>query len=149
MTLVTVVNDYPVDADRLWAVATDYDALCEIMKGIVEFEGIPSGRTHTGQKLDVMVSLFGKLPKQPYHMEILECDDERHVLRTSEKGSGVKSWKHTLTVEKTANGSRLTDSIEIDAGLITPLVALWAKYLYSARHKPRMRLLTADATEPT
>lgn len=141
MKTVVVENDYPASAERLWALATDYAALGEVMEGIVHFEGLPPGRTQTGQKVDVMVSLFGRLPAQPYSMKVLECDDARRVLRSSEKGAGVKSWRHTLTVTETATGSRLRDVIEIDAGWLTPVFARWAKYLYGARHKPRLRLL--------
>jgi hypothetical protein len=141
MKKVIVVNEYEASAEQLWMLATDYDALGEVMQGIASFEGLPSGRTKTGQKLDVMVSLFGKLPSQPYKMEVLECDDARMILRSSEQGAGVKSWQHTLTVNAVGTGSRLTDSIEIDAGLMTPIFALWAKYLYGARHKPRLKLL--------
>ena len=33
------------------------------------------------------------------------------------------------------------DRIEIDAGLMTPVFAAWARYLYRARHAPRVKLL--------
>ena len=143
MSIVKVVHDYPVPAETLWAVVTDYDALREIMKGIVDFEGVPTGRAHTGQKMNVMVSLFGKLPKQPYYIEVLECDNARRIMRSSEKGAGVESWLHTLTVEDTPNGSRLIESIEVKAGILTPIFSLWAKYLYNARHGPRLGFLEA------
>ncbi|MBU2981702.1 SRPBCC family protein [Lentibacter algarum] len=141
MKTVYVESNYPVPAAELWALATDYGALAQVMQGIAAFEGLPKGRAVTGQKLNVMVSLFGKLPNQPYFMEVLECDDERMILRSSEKGAGVKSWKHTLEVTETADGSRLSDKIDIDAGWLTSIFAVWAKYLYSARHKPRLKLL--------
>ena len=141
MKTVIVTNDYPVSVERLWAVATDYDALTKIMEGIAVFEGLPPGRAKTGQKLNVMVSLFGKLPRTPYYMEVLECNDDNMVLRSTERGAGVKSWRHTLTVKATPSGSRLTDRIEIEAGILSSVFALWAKYLYSARHKPRMKML--------
>lgn len=141
MKTVLVQNDYSVRATRLWKLATDYQALTEIMEGLATLDGLPIGRAQTGQRLDVMVSLFGKLPKQPYCIEVLECDDAQMILRTSERGSGVKEWRHTLTVIETATGSRLCDQIEIDAGLLTPLFALWAKFLYGARHPRRLRLL--------
>ncbi len=142
MRTVVVKNDYPVSADRLWAIATDYGSLAEIMKGIAIFEGLPSGRAKTGQKLSVTVSLFGKLPPQPYYIEVVECNDDNMVLHSVERGAGVKAWRHTLTVEATPSGSRLTDRIEIDAGFLTFLFALWARYLYSARHKPRLKMLS-------
>lgn len=141
MKTVIVQNDYPHPASRLWALATDYCALSEVMKGIASFDGLPAGKAETGQTLNIMVSLFGKLPAQPYFMEILECDDARMVMRSSERGAGVKVWRHTLTVAETQSGSRLIDQIEIDAGLLTPIFGLWAKYLYGARHKPRLALL--------
>lgn len=141
MKTVIVENEYAVSSAKLWAVVTDYGSLAEVMKNIVSFEGLPTGRTKTGQKINVMVSLFGKLPSQPYFMEVLECDDALMILRSSEQGAGVKNWRHTLTVTETALGSRLTDRIEIDAGILTPVFSVWAKYLYSARHKPRLELL--------
>ena len=141
MKTVTVVNDYPVSADDLWALVVDYDALEKVMKGIVSFEGLPSGRIHAKQKLDLMVSLFDKLPKQKYHIEILECNDQERMFSSNENGAGVKHWLHTLQVLETKDGSRLIDKIEIDAGWLTPMFALWAKFLYGARHKPRLALL--------
>ncbi len=141
MKTVLIENDYAAPAEKLWRVATDYAALVEVMEGLVSFTGLPPGRTQTGQKINVMVSLFGKLPQQPYFMEVLECDDVCMILRSSERGAGVKSWLHTLTVTETPEGSRLTDRIDIDAGVLTPIFAIWAKYLYSARHKPRQKLL--------
>lgn len=141
MKTVHLTHDYPVSPERLWTLATDYGALARVMEGVVAFEGLPEGRVQEGQKIDVMVSLFGKLPKQPYHMEVVECDDSRMVLRSSEKGAGVKEWRHTMRVTPAPGGSRLTDTIEIEAGLLTGAFALWARYLYGARHKPRLRLL--------
>ena len=141
MRTVHVENEYDVPPEKLWAIVTDYDALAFVMKGMMSFEGLPKGRTHTGQKMTVMVSLFGKLPAQPYHMEVLECDDDAMILRSCEHGAGVKSWRHTLSVSKTATGCTLTDTIEIDAGALTFIFALWARFLYQKRHKPRLVLL--------
>ncbi|MXQ08470.1 hypothetical protein GQ651_11495 [Alphaproteobacteria bacterium GH1-50] len=119
--------------------------MSRVTEGIVAFEGLPDGRTRTGQSIDVDVSLFGKLPKQAYHMDVLECDDAEMILRSVEKGAGVKSWRHTLSITPYEGGSVLTDTIEIEAGLLTPLFAAWARYLYNARHQPRLRLLESGA----
>ncbi|MBV7380199.1 SRPBCC family protein [Maritimibacter dapengensis] len=143
MKPVILTHDYPFPPERVWALATDYDALKEVMDGLVTFEGVPEGRTVTGQKMDVTTSLFGRLPPQPYYMEVVECDDDAMVLRSSERGMGVRSWQHTVTVEPTAEGSRLTDRIEIDAGWRTPIFRAWARFMYGRRHAPRMRMLSA------
>lgn len=146
MKTVELIHTYDASPERLWALATDYGTLKTVMQGIVTFQGLPEGRTETGQKFDVQVSLFGKLPWQPYHMEIVSCDDANMVLRSSERGSGVDSWRHTLSVTETdAGGSCLTDHIEIEAGLLTFAFARWARFLYAARHKPRKVLLASGA----
>jgi ligand-binding SRPBCC domain-containing protein len=141
MKTVRIENSYPYPADRVWALATDFASFTEVMDGIVTFEGLPTGRTETGQKISVQVSVLGKLPKQSYHMEVVECDDQTMLLRSSERGAGIKSWRHTLRVIPTLDGCKLTDEIEIDAGWKTPVFALWARYVYNARHKPRLRIL--------
>lgn len=145
MQTVSLTHNYDVPPETLWALVTDYGALAEVMKGLASFEGLPSGRTHTGQRFEVQVRLFGRLPPQPYVMEVLDCDDAARVLRSAEHGMGVRTWRHTLCVTESPGGSRLSDQIEIDAGWRTPVFAAWARFMYGARHRPRLRLLAQDA----
>ncbi|MCA0964334.1 SRPBCC family protein [Salipiger bermudensis] len=143
MKTVRLEHEYSSPAKEVWALVTDLDALAEITDGIVTFEGLPSGRVYQGQQITVRVSLFGILPPQPYFMEVLECDNDALVLRSFEKGAGVKSWRHTLTVEPQQSGSRLREVIEIDAGWMSWAFALWARFLYRKRHEPRVQMLAA------
>lgn len=138
---VHVAHDYPVTAEALWALTKDADALVAMNAAMVKMEGVPPGPFHTGQDITCTVSLFGKLPPQPYRFVFDEVNDAERYFRSTEHGSGVKSWKHLARVEDTATGARLIDEIEIDAGWKTPLVVFWANRLYRARHKPRLRLL--------
>lgn len=142
---VRVISDYTVPADLLWAVTRDLDALVDMNAAMVKMDGVPHGDMHTGQDITCTVSLFGKLPPQPYRFVIDELNDTERYFRSTEHGSGVKSWKHLARVEETATGSRLIDEIDIDAGWKTPLVVFWANRLYRARHKPRLRLLEKRA----
>lgn len=142
MQTVIVVHDYDVPPARLWNLVTDYAALAEVMSGFARFDGLPKGRTYTGQVVEVRTSLFGVLPSQPYRMEVVECDDVAMRLISSERGMGVTRWAHTLQVAPHGGGCRLTDAIEIEAGLATPIYAAWARFIYRARHKPRLRILS-------
>lgn len=138
---VHVVSEYNCSADDLWAITKDLDALVQMNAKMVRMEGVPSGDMYEGQQIDAQVSLFGKLPAQPYGITILQVDDTARMFRSTEQGSGVKSWNHVGRVEETPNGAKLIDHIDIDAGWKTPLVVGWANILYRARHKPRLRLL--------
>tara|TARA_B100000378_G_C17921694_1_gene369941 strand:+ start:572 stop:712 length:141 start_codon:yes stop_codon:yes gene_type:complete len=46
MKTVKLQHDYAAPAEDVWALATDLDALREIMDGVVAFEGLPSGRVY-------------------------------------------------------------------------------------------------------
>lgn len=142
MQTIHLTHIYNASPKRVWRLATDFDALQQIMTKIIVFEGLPSGRVTAGQQIDVRVSLFGKLPWQPYHMQLVDFDEAGMSFRSSEHGAGVKSWVHTLTVTPHgAGGACLTDHVEIDAPPLTPLFAQWARFLYNYRHKPRQALL--------
>jgi hypothetical protein len=141
MRTIRLTHTYAAPARDVWQIAIDYDCLSEVMDGLVTFEGLPSGCVQAGQSMTVMVSLFGKLPAQPYHMEVMAFDDDAMQFQSSELGAGVKSWNHSLHVTPTEMGCQLSDTIEIDAGWKTAFFALWARYLYAKRHAPRLRIL--------
>jgi len=138
---VILTFEYPVPASQLWACVTDYAALAAVSRRFVHFDGLPRGRVQAGQSFDVQVRLFGCLPPQPYHMDVLEADETALRVRSRESGAGVTSWLHSFQVSMTPGGSRLVDHIEIDAGWRTPIYTAWARMLYKGRHKPRLELL--------
>ena len=113
------------------------------MKGVASFDGMPEqGRVEAEMRVDVKVRLFGKLPPMDYHMHVPECDHSAHRFRSVEHGGSIKRWEHVLTVTGTPGGGAvLTDHVTIDAGLSTWLMTLWARYVYSKRHAPRLRML--------
>jgi len=147
MRTIQLIHDYPYSARKVWEIAIDYDSLAEVMEGLIRFEGLPSGKVQAGQSVTVMVSLFNRLPAQPYHMEVVEFDDAAMRLVSSERGVGVKSWRHSLRVEATQTGCTLFDTIEIDAGWLTMPFSVWAKFLYKRRHNPRLTILARTDSE--
>ncbi len=139
---VQLTHVYPYPAERVWAIAVDLDHLKEVTAGLLVFRDLPSGRIHKGQQLRVQVSLFGKLPYQPYEMTVVECDDANRTFRSNEVGAGVKSWQHSLAVVADEEyGCRIEEQIDIDAGWMTPVFVAWARFLYRRRHAPRLRIL--------
>ncbi|SPH22366.1 hypothetical protein ASD8599_03109 [Ascidiaceihabitans donghaensis] len=138
---VTLTHDYPAPARPVWDIATDIDSYKEAMGKLIVFDGLPSGTISEGQTLDVRVSLFGIMPWQDYSMTVETCDHTAMTFQSDEKGAGIKSWRHHLSVIDTPTGSRLIDSVEIDAGALTFFFAWWAGIVYRARHKPRLRML--------
>lgn len=144
---VTLHHDYDADPRDVWAVATDFASFAEAMKGVATFDGMPTeGRLAAGDVFDVKVRLFGWFPPMDYHMELVNFDDAVMTFTSVEHGGSIKRWAHTLTVTRSENGARLSDQVEIDAGLTTRLMVLWARFVYRKRHAPRQRMLARRAT---
>lgn len=139
---VVVTHDYAATPEMVWHVATDFACFAEAMKGVATFEGMPeTGTLAGGDVFDVKVRLFGWMPPMDYRMELAAFDPVGHSFRSVESGGSIRRWEHVLTVAPTKTGARLTDTITIDAGAMTPLMRLWAKFVYRRRHAPRVRML--------
>ncbi|GGL63850.1 SRPBCC family protein [Wenxinia marina] len=140
---VRLVRDFAVSPDRLWQSATDLGHLRRVCAGLVTFDDcVPrEGRIAEGDRFDTVVRLFGRFPPQRYRMEVAELDDAGMRFRSEESGAGVRRWTHRLEVRPHPNGARMEETIDIDAGPATPLLALWARILYTIRGRRRARIL--------
>lgn len=140
---VTLTHEYRFPSDMVWDVVTDLDHLQTVTSGMIKFKSLPSGKIFEGQNIKVGVSLFGWFPYQDYEMTLVELDNVNRRLRSDEKGAGVEYWRHTLHVVDITDGCRIDESIEIEAGFMSPLFAMWARFMYNRRHKPRIEILNS------
>lgn len=145
MARIEVVNEYPVSVGRLWSVATDLGALAMTMKGLLRYDGLPDCRARAGMVLDYEVSLLGLLPPRPWRVEVLVLDEAAHRFVTREAGAGLRRWDHTMVAEDMPGGSRLIESVEVEAEAAwqTPIFRAFAAHVYRRRHAPRLALLTS------
>jgi hypothetical protein len=68
-------------------------------------------------------------------IEVVELDEASRTVRTQERG-GLRSWRHTLhVVPITATRCRYSDTVELDAGALSPLVAGFTRVLFGYRHR--------------
>lgn len=141
MQTVELNHDYAASPDALWETATDWASVQAAMRGLVRFHGLPDAPLETGQVINSEFSLFGFFPRSPWVMEVLEYDPGRRVLRSFEHGGPVKAWRHSLHVFPYEGGARLSETIEVDAGAMTPLYAAWAGFMYRWRHGRRKAML--------
>jgi len=147
-TTVHLTHSYPYPARQVWKVTTDLDHLETVTAGLLAFRDLPSETIYRGQHIKVQVSLFGKLPYQPYEMTVTDFDDDNMTFRSNEVGAGVKSWRHSLAVlAQDGGGARIDEQIEVNAGWLTPIFAAWARFMYRKRHAPRLQILERKALQ--
>lgn len=90
----------------------------------------------------VRLKLFGWLPigHQQIGIEKPGASD-KWVVRDNGSGSIARVWDHLIFVEPDAEGSVYTDRIRVEAGLLTPVVALFAHIQYRYRQRRWRRLV--------
>jgi ligand-binding SRPBCC domain-containing protein len=139
--VVLLSHDYPASPEAVWRVACDWRCLVEASRGLLRYDDAPQGRLVEGQDVALSLSFLGVFPPTKWRIEIALLDDQARVMRSLEGGAPVRRWEHWMTVTPIEHGARLTDRIEIEAGVLTPAYAAFAKMLYNRRHPRRRRML--------
>lgn len=139
--VVRVEHTYDVSADLLWSSCISYSGLSRTMEGLMSYDGLPPGEMSVGQKFQINLTLTHFFTMR-WWIDVIERDDSRRLLRTSERGWLVKSYLHTFTVDELgANRSCLVDEIEFDAGWMSIAIEPLVFHAYKVRDKPRREIL--------
>ena len=79
-----------------------------------------------------------ELPESP--------DAETTLLRDNGYGPLIKRWDHWIVIRPNPDGegTLYTDRVHIQAGLLTPLIAAYARYFYAHRQKRWRELAASD-----
>lgn len=145
MQTIILQHDYPVRPATLWAVAMDYAGLDGLICGASATA--PHDLPATGQEMHIHISLLGA--RRVHVVTVVECDHARRILRATEAGRTGRRWRHTLAVTPAGAGSRLTDRIEIEAGFLNPILSIWARRHFYARHLARLKLIARHQNRAT
>ena len=89
-----------------------------------------------GETVVGWVLLFGFIPFSRHHLHVARIDDSARTLSSQERGGLLKSWNHDIVVTPIDDVScTYLDRIEIDAGLFTAPVGLYARWFYRVRQR--------------
>lgn len=138
---VHVESTLPCDAEDAWSEVQTSRLLEEVASPIVTFrpakgdDAIPA-KWENLETAVVRPRLFGVIPWGTRSMTFERVDSRRRTIQTREHDALVARWDHRIQVRPLADGRcQYTDEIEINAGLLTPLVWLFAQCFY--RHRQR------------
>lgn len=149
MQRVHVETILPTDADSVWQ-AMQYPVtfryVCRGLFGMPALAG-RSAPMRVGERGTGWLFAFHVFPAYRHTLEILSVDADNRTITTHEFGGVLKSWDHTLHVEPVQeNRCRYTDSIDIDAGVLTPVVARVARGLFAYRQRRWHKLVARHLT---
>jgi ligand-binding SRPBCC domain-containing protein len=105
---------------------------------------VPEQLEH-GMRLSLRISPFGLLPSWSHQIDVVAV--EPHLIRTEEHGGSIRRWRHTLSFTPVGDRScRYEDRIDLDAGVLTLLVWLYAHGLYRYRQARWRRLAKSSSS---
>lgn len=130
------VLDAPADA--VWSAVRTPQAFRFVTAGLLDWRPLRD-RTEPwqqGEEAAGWLLLGGVVPFSRHRIRVAELDERDRVLRSDESGGAIRSWRHDITVEPLEGGRcRYTDVIRIDAGVLTPVVAAFARVFYAVRQR--------------
>lgn len=141
---ILIETELPTGADRVWEAMKHPASFLYVTRGLVGFPAL-AGRTdpmRAGEVGTGWVFAFNLVPVHRHTIEILEIDEHHRSIRSHEYGGAITRWDHVLHVEPISERScRYRDTVEIDAGPLTPLVFVVATILYRYRQRRWHRLV--------
>ena len=125
-------------ADAIWAAVKTPSAFRFVTRRLLVMPVIRSrsGEWREGETVVGWVFLFGFLPFSRHHLHIARIDDSTRTLSSREFGGLIAMWNHDIEVVPVDSMTcRFVDRIEIEAGFLTPAIAVYARWFYRMRQR--------------
>ena len=140
MMRVFVSSTLPCDSTRAWAAVQTPEVLLEVCRPLVTLLPLPGEtfpeRWVEGRSGQVRSWLFGLIPFGVRSLVFEKVDQEQQIIQTREHDPLIQKWDHCIRVQTLEPGRcQYSDEVEIDAGILTLPVWLFARVLYSHRHR--------------
>jgi ligand-binding SRPBCC domain-containing protein len=114
-----------------------------VLKFVPENEELLKKQWALNTPYPLRLYLFGLIPLGIHRITLKVIDRDKNLIKSQENGTLAKVWNHTIHFHENEDGQvHYTDSIEIKAGVLTPLIWLFAQYFYRHRQKRWRQLLS-------
>jgi len=106
---------------------------------------LPAIWTEGDYKVGLRAFGFIPLGYQRIGIRILKAEGWPRILRDDGGGQLVRKWDHRIDIEPAGRAAtRYRDTVDIDAGLLTPAIWLYAQMFYRHRQRRWRALAKAD-----
>ena len=138
MAIVERSTRLEASADAVWAAVKTPAAFRAVTRRLLSIPviGDRSDEWREGETVVGWVFLFGLLPFSRHHLHVAQIDESTRTLRSREFGGLITTWNHDIEVMPFDTTSCLyRDRIEIEAGVVTPLIVIFARWFYRLRQR--------------
>lgn len=150
MALIEITSHLPIPPALAWEQVQSPQLLQHIAAPLLTFHPRDGDfpQTWSPGEYRAGLRLFGLLPvgEQVIGIEYPPsgAPDGGHVLRDNGRGGLVTRWDHLMLIAPENGGTRYTDRVEIEAGMVTGLAAAFAGYFYRHRQRRWRQLIARD-----
>lgn len=141
---VHLETELAAPVDRVWDAMQQPSTFLYLVRGLLSVPQL-SGRTErfaAGESGTGWLFAFHVIPAYRHTINVEAVDPATHTIRTREHGGMLRTWNHTLRVERVdAAHCRYSDTVEIDAGRLTPVVLRVAAGIFRYRQRRWHRLV--------
>ncbi len=133
----------PVPASIVWRELQKSETLDFIAAPMVVFNYKTTKPEHWHKgNFEVELKLFGFIPfgSQTISISFPDTVNNKLFLRDNGYSNLISKWDHLISVEPLGENTLYADSLEINAGILTPFIWLFACLFYSHRQKRWVKL---------
>ena len=150
MAIVDLETVLSAPAPSVWRAVKTPGAFRTVTRGVLTMPVIKhrEDEWREGETVTGWVFLFGVIPFSRHVLHVWRIDDSAMTFSSRESGGLLRRWNHDIIVVAT-DDSRCSyrDRIDIDAGIFTPAVVLYARWFYRTRQRRWRALAKALAVE--
>jgi len=146
--LVTVSSHFALPPEKVWEQVRRPALLLYVAQPILAFTsrdgGWPAQWDH--RVYHAGLRAFGVLPvgEQVIGIEYQPEQPSGYKMRDKGRGGLISRWDHMMVIEPEGDGTRYTDRVEIEAGVLTPVACAFARFFYTHRQKRWQQLIAQD-----
>lgn len=142
---ITITSDFDTSIDLFWGRIQNVSSLVEICKPLISFKSysgdIPS-KWDISKTYQLKLSMYQIFPALKHTICIKSMNNCSYEVVSAEYNKVVTIWNHIIGMKKLSdNKTTYTDVVDIYAGKLTYVVALWAIHFYKHRQKKWRKLL--------
>jgi hypothetical protein len=124
-------TELPIDAELACWLAQKPAMFRHVVWPVFGVRDLPASLAE-GEELSTRLYWLTLIPAWTHTLRLISVTPR--TMYSNEHGGMVRQWNHRLTFEPiSATSCRYTDEVEIDAGLATPLVVAFARFIYRWR----------------
>ena len=134
------------DENKMWKELQKVSSLMHVASPILKFKPkngqvLPEKWTK-GEELRLKLLLFGFIPLGDHVIKLVEINKNENLIISNERGRLTEVWNHTIKFESINNHKiKYTDEIEIEAGILTWAIWLFAQVFYRHRQNKWKELM--------